>query len=336
MKKFLLSLAALTLSTGAAFALDAISPYISGVNFSAPGQEEVDEGMYMLDNPEVTITMQFEDYDATGVQALGYSPKVMVATGMGFGVEPVLYELDTTSSPSVFTFTMNEKRWGQPYMGMLNAVCMVCFGKGEGDDMELMLDNEEEPLFFQAVYAAENNFPARFMYASPNGVWEDETFADAYNRGEVSFVFSNPVTFTNLANIGKIRYVGEGFDESYDITDYTSDWDMLNGLWAVTFALSNEDFTAEDLSRIVITLSGVESVIGESSITVKPLELSNVASPAPRKIKKAMERDLTSGNELVNIYNVQGTLVKESVNRTAIKDLPAGLYIVDGKKYVVR
>ena len=330
MKKFLLSLAALALSTGAAFAQNA---FITGVTFSTPGQEVIDEeeNIYELPTPEVAISMEFKDFKATEMRDLGYEPKLMVATGMGFGVEPMFYDLE--SKTSTFTFTMNEETWGQPYMGMLNAVLMVCF---MDDDMDFYVTEDGEPVFYQAIYTAPNTFTARFEYAAPNGVWEDETFADAYNRGEVSFVFSNPVTFTNIANIGKIRYIGEGFDESYDITDYTSDWDMLNGLWAVTFALSNEDFTAEDLSQIVITLSGVESVIGESSITVQPLVLNNVAAPAPRKIKKAMEGDLTSGNELVNVYNVQGTLVKESVNKSAIKDLPAGLYIVDGKKYVVR
>lgn len=331
MKKILLSLATLALGASAVFAQSA--PFISGVTFSAPGQEKVDpeEDIYELPTPEVTISMEFDGWNDEEATKLGYAPKLMVATGMGFGVEPMFYDLE--SKTSTFTFTMNEETWGQPYMGMLNAVLMVCF---MDDDMDFYVTEDGEPVFYQAIYTAPNTFAARFEYAAPNGLWEDETFADAYNRGEVSFVFSNPVQFANPEEIGTISYFIDDVEIPVEITEYTSEWDMLNGLWAVTFKFSNEEFMADDLSQIVIELSGVESVIGETPITVQPLVLSNVASPAPRKIKKAMEGDLTSGNELVNVYNVQGTLVKESVNKSAIKDLPAGLYIVDGKKYVVR
>lgn len=71
---------------------------------------------------------------------------------------------------------------------------------------------------------------------------------------------------------------------------------------------------------------------------VPTITLENIATPqnAPRKIKSRMANELTNGNELVNVYNVQGMLVKESVKKTAINELPAGLYIVDGKKIVVR
>ncbi|MCM1429539.1 MAG: hypothetical protein NC097_07075 [Clostridium sp.] len=88
------------------------NPILSGVIFSAPGQEVVDEeeNIFELTNPEVTISMEFVDYNKQEAQALGYAPKLMIATGMGFGIDPIVYDLE--SDNSTFTFAMNEKTWG--------------------------------------------------------------------------------------------------------------------------------------------------------------------------------------------------------------------------------
>lgn len=92
MKKILLSLAALALSASAAFAQSA--PFISGVTFSVTDPDAVvdiddEENIFELNTPEVTLSMEFNGWNKAEADTLGYSPKLMVATGMGFVKENV-------------------------------------------------------------------------------------------------------------------------------------------------------------------------------------------------------------------------------------------------------
>lgn len=356
MKKFLLSLAALALSASAAFAQDAVSEYISGVNFSAPGQVEVDEGLYTLNNPEVTITMEFLDYEKDELAQLGYSPKLMVATGMGFGVEPAMYDLDATASPSVFTFTMNEAKWGQPYMGMLNAALMVCF---LNEDMDFLLTEDEEPLFFQAVYSATNTFPAKYVSVYPNNDWSDDTFAHAYNDGFIRFSFDNVISFADNANAVSIIWRTE--DEtmratySYDPNatedeedeerpDVSLGWSPLDGNFVAEVRIKNPDFDAVEIDSITITLNGVRS-LGEP-VQVPSITLNN--EDAEEDVNAFSVRRNSKGantasvkelgcveNEVVEVYNLQGMLIK-TIKAKEVNSLKPGLYIVNGKKFIVR
>lgn len=44
----------------------------------------------------------------------------------------------------------------------------------------------------------------------------------------------------------------------------------------------------------------------------------------------------TSADSLFNVYDLQGTLVKEAASKAEVNALPSGLYIVNGKKIMVK
>lgn len=159
----------------------------------------------------------------------------------------------------------------------------------------------------------------------------------------ITFAFTNPVSFTNTNRVATIEYTleGEEFLEYVKESDCQIGWNRLDGYYTVSFIFASEDYPEEDLSSVKITLNGVVYNPGDGlptvPVTVAPVVLTKEeVQQAPRKVKNRMSDELTNGNELVNIYNVQGMLVKENVSKSAITELPAGFYIVDGKKIVVR
>lgn len=336
MRKILLSLAALAMSASMAFAQDA--SFISGVTFSAPGQEVIDEeeNIYELPTPEVTITMEFKDFNATEMSNLGYEPKLMVATGMGFGVDPALYELDATDSPSVFKVTMDEEKWGQPYMGMLNAVCMVCF---MDEDMDFYATEDGDPVFFQAIYSAPNTFPTKLVSVYPNNDWSEESFAQAYDNGVIRFNYSNVVDFDTENAIGMILYTLTDDDADPVLIELgnnaEADWNPMDGYYtlAVDYALAG--VPANKVDVISVTIFEAES-LGETveSVTV---DLENNNPNVKRVAKKVpATKGLAVSDEAVSVYNVAGMLVKENIALSEVSTLPKGLYIVNGKKVVVK
>lgn len=325
MKKLFTAMAAIALCSTAAFA----QGVVKDVTFQAQGYD-ADETMLESVNSNIVVT--FVNYNPTSE----YKPHLMVATGGGFeiGQEPV--ELDPTpiigTANYACVFSMDKSTWGNPYLGNFQATLMVYF---ENEDGDYLFDDDDEPLMFMQSYVSPNVDTAVLVSVYPDGNWIKETFEKAYNRGEITFSFNNEVTFTNLNNIGTIKYVVDDFEDEVDITSYTSEWNLMDGNWAVSFNFKNEDYAAADLTKIVIELSGVKTVANQQLVSVPSVILSNPAAPQPApRIKKAMENELTSNNELVNIYNLQGALIKESVQKAAIKELPAGIYIVGGKKVV--
>ena len=338
MKKILLSLATLALGASAVFAQSA--PFISEVAFSviptsAVDNYDKDENMFELNTPEVTLTMEFKDYNSTEIEDLGYAPKLMIATGMGFGVDPVIYDLN--SSTSTFSFTMDEEKWGQPYMGMLNAVCMVCF---MNDDMDFYFTEDDEPLFYQALLTAPNTFPTKLVSVYPNNDWSEESFAEAYNSGEIRFNFSNALSLEDEPVIGEINYTR--FDgvrvRAVEIElgeNAEAGWNPMDGNYTITINYALDGVSANEIKKIEIYLDDLASPYGV--VEVAPVVLENNNPNMKRIAKKAPAAvGLAVSNEAVSVYNVAGTLVKENIAQSEVNALPKGLYIVNGKKVVVK
>ena len=107
------------------------------------------------------------------------------------------------------------------------------------------------------------------------------------------------------------------------------------GLYAVTVNVKNDDYTTANLQSIEVILEGVTDA-NDNEVTVPSIDVVNSTRQASPRKNKTIEQGLVSGNELVNIYNVQGMLVKENVSAKAVNELPAGMYIVNGKKVVIR
>lgn len=79
------------------------------------------------------------------------------------------------------------------------------------------------------------------------------------------------------------------------------------------------------------------------SVTIKALQRGNHNYYEALRINKTLVItnptgiDAVSVNELVDVYSMQGVMVKQQVVRSELKnELPKGIYIIKGKKVIIR
>lgn len=318
MKKIFTTMAALALCSTAAFAQTIeISPETGDVEgFSFP----------------VTITVEVEDATLVMIQTMG---------GAGFTQtlsEPAFL---TIPEEGPVTFNLTKEMWGDSYNAEFDVQVIVI---PMDDEMTPFFDEDDEYIMYGARYTYTPS-EAVFVKSVPNNDWLKTTFAQAYADNEFKLFFSREVSPTG--NIGYIEYLnedGESLDDPFAISNYTVEWSDLDGMCIVSFPYANSDFSAEELGCIKFTFNnfhysykdGDKTISGDTE--VDEIVLSNGVIPAPQqriqRNKKGLEAGLTTIVEPANVYSLQGSIVKKNAND--LSGLQPGLYIVDGKKVVVK
>lgn len=324
MKQLFASLAVLALCSTAAFAQESDVILPSQIAFSP-----YDEDGEFLPSTESTIHVTMDAVPSVPVTIMYY-------TGNGFGMD-VKYETRTVTDES-FDINLTTANWGLPYDKVYYLNLVVTFTHLVDGEIEFYPGADGEPVAFSAMYITPDTGNARWAINYPNERnWEEEglTFSRFYNMGECYFYFTKAVDVPSQP--GYIVYTDKnGVEEEVDIEDYSASWDEGLGLYAVSVNIKNDAYTAASLKSIEVFLEGVEDEEGQEISVPSILATNSVAPQAtPRKVK-SIEKGMLHENEGVNIYNVQGMLIKENVSANAVNELPAGLYIVNGKKVVVR
>ena len=150
---------------------------------------------------------------------------------------------------------------------------------------------------------------------------------------------------TAVENVATVTYYsldGEAMDE-VEVSVTSQEWSEMDGLYQIVFPYASADYSAAQISKIEIQLNSVQWENPETqlpeSISSPVIVLNNTTtSPqaAPRKAKKGVANGLAVGTESVNVYNLQGMLVVKNASNSDIKNLAPGMYIVNGKKFVVK
>lgn len=140
---------------------------------------------------------------------------------------------------------------------------------------------------------------------------------------EISFKDEDGLTLKNYTTI-----ISEGI---------TGAWNMRANYYAVSVPIPNFNLTEEDFATMTIVLSGVNANQPVVSITYDSVfpedEMSIGAKQAPSTagigiVKASMEDN--------NIYNLQGQCVLVNATETTIKSLNKGIYVINGKKIVIK
>ena len=341
MRTFILSICAI-FCAACAFAQ---TSFISSVDFNVAGQvQATDENglplddSYTVPSTDATVHITFNGYDADYATTHGIMPMLMYTTGTGFAISEPQYEV-LDPSDSNFSFSLDGK-WGNPSMGNYYATLMICFLDSE---MDYVFGSDGEPLFWQVSYSTANESPATLEYVYPNGNWEEESFAEAYKNGEIRFSFTNSVSFEDETAIGIIDYVmvdGSVVEPVILELGVNADagWNPLDGYYAVAAKYSLPDVSADQIKEITVTLFDMESK-GET-VSVDPVTLENdninVQRLAKQTKKTKIGESMVANSDNVNVYNISGVLVKGNIPMSEVANLPAGLYIVNGKTIVVR
>lgn len=262
---------------------------------------------------------------------------VMFVTGNGFGID-MSHEYYPVNS-STFDIELKRENWGIPYNEEFFLNLAVTFTYGEGDDIEYYLNENGEPVIFEAMYMAPDEGQAEFVRSFPTGEWEKYfTFEDAYNEGTATLYFTKEVQTED--KIGTIRYYADDEEiDSVEIAEFEKDWSFWDGLYAINFLWNSESYEADDLSSVIIDFNGIS--YDGTSIQVPPMTLvnaspSNSANKIRRESKTAGVNNLSTLDNHFDIYNLQGVIVKKAATKATLLQIPKGCYIVNGQKIIVR
>lgn len=310
------------------------------------------------------INLTFENYDADELtKTLGYHPYIMLATGSGFAINTTFYALDNymvNDDASVYAFPMDKAKWGDPYMGAYYATPMVCFLKRTGGELPEVITQQDmaedddlaesiefyayggSSVFFEgSTYTTQNTSVATLVSVYPNNDWSGETFAQAYSHGTIRFTFTNEISIEEGDIIGEINYTRFDGDD-VDLVDIEvgvnaeAGWNPMDGYYTITVDYALDDVKASEISEIEIYLYTMASPYGD--VDIEPVVLENDSAEAQRivKISTASLEDIVVSTENATVYDIAGTLIKENVSLSEVNQLPKGLYIVNGKKVVVK
>lgn len=287
-------------------------------------------GVDSLTNVNSTITVEFDKAPSVDVT-------VMYITGSGFGINMTYKRLPANGT--TLEIPLNRESWGVPFNEEFSLNLGITFTYGEGDDIEYYLNEDEEPVMFEAMYTTHDNGPAEFVRSYPTGEWESYyTFEDAYNDGIATLYFTKTVKLGDV--IGTIKYYVDGdLDQEIEISSFEDAWSEWDGLYVINFLWNSEDYSAEDLSEVVIDFANItydgKNVSVPSIVYKNELNESNrraMKSPNTAKLNKLS----VDNNQSSDIYNLQGVLVKKNASAQDFRVLPKGIYIVNGIKMVVR
>ncbi|MDE5663867.1 MAG: hypothetical protein K2I37_07530 [Muribaculaceae bacterium] len=214
------------------------------------------------------------------------------------------------------------------------------------DDEQYMVEETDPETGDKYRYA----YTAQGFYISPTGevvefkgldpdpatttVWN--VYGDGW--GFCNFLFSGEValTDTSYAEINYVLAGGRVIPEEVDYDALWADWDFWTGYFAVTVPMvENAALTQGDLTKIEITLYDIK--VGATVVDKYVATYNLVSAPEARSKAKTASSKLTLTTEKPStLYDINGNVVMNVFTPEKSKELPAGLYIMNGKKFIVR
>lgn len=161
---------------------------------------------------------------------------------------------------------------------------------------------------------------------------EGLTIADVYDMGIVTFYFSGLVDWENAEAIVTITYK-DGTDTSEFFFGEEMGGDMnRSGVMELYVPIWVElDQETSDISSIDISISGLMNADGSDMNDIE-VSIFDDNTKSPKKIGTASVNSISTEDAIsTRIYAIDGRVIK-----TGITDLKKGIYIINGRKFVVR
>lgn len=266
--------------------------------------------------------------------------KAYTIGGTGFGKTPDYTENDVNDGK--MTLPVTEVNWGFPMYGKytLFISLIIC-----DEDFNPIEDEEGNLLAFEKSYQRSIEGSAKCILEYPNSHnWEEDgvSFESFYEEGNCIFYFTKEVSLIE-GSFCEVEYYDAGgelmdtviIDRSY--LEREVGYDRHSGLYAVSIRIPNDLYKASELSKIIVRLTGVESD-GET-VDVPPIVAVNndgSVRNVPMRIKSAPGADLSTGTDEVDVYSMQGVLIRRGMSPSALPELPSGMYIVNGNKVMIK
>lgn len=289
-----------------------------------------ESGSTIDDRAEFKVTFTFsEEVKADSAQLVGgarfNSQMVTVATAK--------------KAANIIEVTVPTDAWGTASAGeyLLEVVLPEVYDANGQLIEEQDIDEETQEVFSypftpRANYSSPDNTPVEYVGYDPTN--KEVTAWGAYNDGwgAINLYFTGEVDYSRMAVLVKYDTTDGTINKivpSYDIWD---DWNMWTGDYTVSIALPIEDSLTEDnLTSITITITGVQA--NDEVLAIAPIVYSKsvVAKSNKRPNNTAGISNISVSNVNDVVYDLKGNKVGNSLST-----LDKGIYIVNGKKYVIK
>ncbi|MDE7442295.1 MAG: hypothetical protein K2M69_09040 [Muribaculaceae bacterium] len=231
--------------------------------------------------------------------------------------------------------------WGEPASGEYLVTVTLTTIKDAAGKQIMVTEKDEDGVEYSYPYTVSSNYTspytsnAKYIGLDPDP--DTTTVWDVYNDGWgfVNFLFDGEVSL-NQDSGAEITFEITGGREiviDVDSNQLWADWDFWTGAFAVTVPMEpNSALTESNLKKINVVLYDVV-VGGEVSEYEATYEL--VATPMKSPARNTASSKMTISTETPScVYDINGNVVMNSSND--IQSLPAGIYIMNGRKFIVR
>lgn len=210
------------------------------------------------------------------------------------------------------------------------------------DDEAVLYDFKASATYSSPAPATEANFLGVTPAVGEMSVWQ--VYNDGW--GAIEYHFSDEVNVDNLSG----SFVFGLTDEEMILQvvaeeDMYADWDYWTGDYIVVlFMQPNDNLTESTLESITVHIEGLKTESG-NNIEIANVVYTNppVSNPDPNSVPKAPTKnyqsaslDLNVVNTTVDVYSISGSLVSKGMNKAEISNLASGIYVVNGKKVIVK
>lgn len=160
----------------------------------------------------------------------------------------------------------------------------------------------------------------------------------------VTFKYNKEVSVANAtAEIEFFNADGESMEtitipnEEYPDAEILGEWNMRANYYGVIVGIPSLDLTANDFAKMKVTLKGVEaneSPVSETYDSTFPDELNTTT---PKRIgTSGIGVNTVETNQNGTVYSITGAVVLRDATASDINKLAKGIYVVNGKKYIIK
>lgn len=292
-------------------------------------------GSTIEDRAEFKVTFTFsEEVKADSAQLVGgarfNSQLVTVAT--------------TKRASNIIEVTVPADAWGTASAGeyLLEVVLPEVYDSKGNLIQESDKDEETDETFYypytpRTNYISPDKTPAAYVGVDPDPAYTSVWDAYYDGWGAVDFAFSNVVELTGANAGARVSYVidGEVTSKTVSVDEIWADWNMWTGNYGLSVPIpAIEDLEEEDLESITITLNGVVS--NSKDITVAPVTYRAISANNIKKAPKTAGISLINEASSFDIYSIDGSVVKHNANNSDLKNIKNGIYVINGKKVIVK
>lgn len=247
-----------------------------------------------------------------------------------------------SSSNNQVSVPLSESYWGTT-TGAINYINVKLTGVTLGNGVEISnVSNEDASIAVGYAFAEAIDVPT-LLGVDPTP--EEATYQEVYDGyWYATFKYNNEVQLPTTGTCAIVTFF-DADDLDLDAVQLTSDdvygdWNYRAGYYGIQVAVPAVPETAADYSYAEVALVGVS--YNNTVLANQPSVIYQATLPSVTQFKRAPQSagveniGIELANDPFDVYSIQGAVVLRNATSADISNLERGIYIVNGKKVVIR